>query len=170
MAGCATSLDQSARVFRLVDEEVGVVFPELDIDPITVKTVLSPYKAGKDGLRIAQGVPLPHIWVPYKVAGEAQECYIRYSELALTNTELSELESDPASIAKSLSELQIYSSSQSFNNAGENIIPVSGTESTGTGSGIINEHKESNIAGLKLAPRGALPSIRYLHEPLTDQP
>ena len=164
------SLDQGARVFRLVDEEVDVVFPELDIDPITVKTVLSPYKAGKDGLRIAQGVPLPHIWVPYKVAGEAQECYIHYSELALTNTELSELESDPASIAKSLSELQIYSSSQSFNNAGENIIPVSGTASTGIGSGIINEHKESNIAGLKLAPRGALPSIRYLHEPLTDQP
>ncbi|MGR5163521.1 hypothetical protein ACPV4X_16670 [Vibrio owensii] len=164
------SLDQGARVFRLVDEEVDVVFPELDIDPITVKTVLSPYKAGKDGLRIAQGVPLPHIWVPYKVAGEAQECYIHYSELALTNTELSELESDPASIAKSLSELQIYSSSQSFNNAGENITPVSGTASTGIGSGIINEHKESNIAGLKLAPRGALPSIRYLHEPLTDQP
>ncbi|MEZ9063193.1 MULTISPECIES: hypothetical protein [unclassified Vibrio] len=164
------SLDQGARVFRLVDEEVDVVFPELDIDPITVKTVLSPYKAGKDGLRIAQGVPLPHIWVPYKVAGEAQECYIHYSELALTNTELSELESDPASIAKSLSELQIYSSSQSFNNAGENIIPVSGTASTGIGSGIINEHKESNVAGLKLAPRGALPSIRYLHEPLTDQP
>jgi len=164
------SLDQGARVFRLMDEEVDVVFPELDIDPITVKTVLSPYKAGKDGLRIAQGVPLPHIWVPYKVAGEVQECYIHYSELALTHTELSELESDPASIAKSLSELQIYSSSQSFNNAGENIIPVSGTASTGIGSGIINVHKESNIAGLKLAPRGTLPSIRYLHEPLTDQP
>ncbi|MGR5391689.1 hypothetical protein [Vibrio crassostreae] len=164
------SLDQGARVFRLLDEEVDVVFPALNIDPVTVKTVLSPYKAGKDGLRIAQGVPLPHIWVPYKVAGEAQECYIHYSELALTNTELSELESDPASIAKSLSELQIYSSSQSFNNAGENIIPVSGTASTGIGSGIINEHKESNVAGLKLAPRGALPSIRYLHEPLTDQP
>ncbi|WP_228010459.1 hypothetical protein [Vibrio sp. OPT20] len=164
------SLDQGARVFRLLDEEVDVVFPELDIDPITVKTVLSPYKASKDGARIAQGVPLPHIWVPYKVAGGVQECYIHYSELALRNTELSELESDPASIAKSLSDLQIYSSSQSFDNAGENIIPVSGTASTGIGSGIINEHKESNVAGLKLAPRGALPSIRYLHEPLTDQP
>lgn len=164
------SLDQGARVFRLVDEEVDVVFPALDIAPITVKTVLSPFKAGNDDSRIAEGLPLPHIWIPYKVAGEVQQCYIHYSELPLSLTELSELENDPDAIAKSLSELKIYTSSQSFDNAGENIIPVAGTISTGTGCGIINEHKKTNIAGFKLAPRGALPTIRYLHEPLIDQP
>lgn len=164
------SLDQGARVFRLVDEEVDVVFPALDIAPITVKTVLSPFKAGNDDSRIAEGPPLPHIWIPYKVAGEVQQCYIHYSELPLSLTELSELENAPDAIAKSLSELKIYTSSQSFDNAGENIIPVAGTISTGTGCGIINEHNKTNIAGFKLAPRGALPTIRYLHEPLIDQP
>ncbi|WP_256113589.1 hypothetical protein [Vibrio campbellii] len=165
------NVDQSARVFRLTEEEVEVAFPTLDIEPITVKTVKSPSKAGDGDDRVAQGTPLPHIWVPYKINGEIQsECYLHYSPLQLTLAELSNLESDPSSIAKPLAELKVYSDSQSFDNTGTVIIPVGTAKESAFGAALINSFTQSNIAGFKMAPCGDLPTIRYLHEPLVDQP
>ena len=163
--------DQSARVFRLTEEEVDVAFPSLDIDPVTVKTVKSPSKAGGGDERVAQGIPLPHIWVPYKVNGAIQsECYLYYSPVQLTLSELSNLESDPGSMATSLSELKVYSESQSFDNAGTVIIPIAEAGENQFGAALINSFTQSNIAGFKMTPCSHLPTIRYLHEPLTDQP
>lgn len=166
----ALSTDQTARVFGLVDEEVEVIFTDLELEPFTLTTKESPFKAGTSGERIAQGVPLPHIWVPYKVGGEVQsECYLHYSAERLTLTQLSELESDPASIAEPLTDLEMYSSNQSFDNAGNLVRAVPKTNTQAASGALVNSQNNCNIAAVKMAPKGALPCLRYLYEEGVDQ-
>ncbi|WP_050568083.1 hypothetical protein [Vibrio azureus] len=156
---------------RFHHEEVDILFPTLEIDPIKIKTVKSPHKAGPEGGRLAQGFPLPNIWIPYKVSGEVQDgIYLYYSPQQLSESELSDLENDPDSIGTKLNELKIYSKTQSFDNVGKSVIAITETQSNAFEGTLINDYKASNIAGLKFTPRDALPSIRYLHEPWTDQP
>ncbi|WP_299142671.1 hypothetical protein [uncultured Vibrio sp.] len=50
------------------------------------------------------------------------------------------------------------------------IIPVGTAKESAFGAALINSFTQSNIAGFKMAPCGDLPTIRYLHEPLVDQP
>ncbi|MCG9595563.1 hypothetical protein L1D15_02380 [Vibrio sp. Isolate25] len=164
------STDQTARVFGLTDEEVEVVFTDLDLEPLTLMTKESPFKAGSITERISQGVPLPHIWVPYKVAGEVQsECYLHYSAERLTLTQLSELESDPASIAEPLTDLEMYSSNQSFDNAGDLVLAVPKTSTQAASGALVNSQNSCNIAAVKMTPKGALPYLRYLYEEGVDQ-
>jgi hypothetical protein len=73
-------------------------------------------------------------------------------------------------MATSLSELKVYSESQSFDNAGTVIIPIAEAGENQFGAALINSFTQSNIAGFKMTPCSHLPTIRYLHEPLTDQP
>jgi hypothetical protein len=56
---------------------------------------------------------MPHIWLPYKVVGEAQTLYMYHSSDQLSASELSKLES-AADMATELAGLDKYSSEQTF--------------------------------------------------------
>ncbi|MFA0511526.1 MULTISPECIES: hypothetical protein [unclassified Vibrio] len=103
-----------ARIFNLVEEEIEIVLTEYQ-PPISMKveTFLSPVDGSTEG-REAKGYSLPHIWVPYKVQGEPQDVYMFYSSNQLSNSQLSQLASDPGAQATKLVGLEAYSSEQSF--------------------------------------------------------
>ncbi|MCW8349262.1 hypothetical protein MD535_25095, partial [Vibrio sp. ZSDZ65] len=104
-----------ARVFNLVEEEVEIVMTGYEPQiKAKVETHLSPFNASSSGTRKAKGYPLPHIWLPYKVKGEPQDVYLAYSGKQLSESELSELESNPGSRATKATELDHYSSAKSF--------------------------------------------------------
>nr|WP_256867784.1 OmpA family protein [Vibrio parahaemolyticus] len=79
-----------------------------------IETNLSPINASSPVGRSAQGYPLPHIWLPYKIKGEPQEVYLAYNSKRLSESELSELESDPGTKAIKVTDLNHYSSEKSF--------------------------------------------------------
>ncbi|MGF1741349.1 hypothetical protein L4C34_09775 [Vibrio profundum] len=161
--------NQTSRVFGFTEEEVDVVFPELDLEPMTVATKPSPAKAGAGEERIAQGMPMPHVWVPYKIKGQTQqELYLHYSVKPLTLDQVSDLESDPASHAIKLSELASYSSAHSFSESGEVICALKPTDQKTKGAAQLNSLAKCNIAACKLTGAGR-PQIRYLWEPNVDQ-
>ncbi|HIF5543372.1 TPA: hypothetical protein ACX3A9_003573 [Vibrio parahaemolyticus] len=104
-----------ARVFNLVEEEVEIVMTGYEPQiKEKIETNLSPINASSPVGRSAQGYPLPHIWLPYKIKGEPQEVYLAYNSKRLSESELSELESDPGTKAIKVTDLNHYSSEKSF--------------------------------------------------------
>ncbi|MGI3104288.1 hypothetical protein ACRTEQ_15570 [Vibrio alginolyticus] len=104
-----------ARVFNLVEEEVEIVMTGYEPQiKEKIETNLSPINASSPVERSAQGYPLPHIWLPYKIKGESQEVYLAYNSKRLSESELSELESDPGTKAIKVTDLNHYSSEKSF--------------------------------------------------------
>ncbi len=104
-----------ARIFNLTEPEVEVVMTDYEPPKIfTVETLESPFKGSKEIPREATGRPMPHIWLPYKVVGEAQTLYMYHSSDQLSATELSKLESEAADMATELAGFDKYSSEQTF--------------------------------------------------------
>lgn len=167
------AIDETSRVFGFTEEKVEISFPNVEVEPIEMNTQASPFKAPKASEvseRGPEGFPLPHILVPYKIMGEVQsECYVYYSEEILTLTQLSELESDPASIATPLAELSSYSNSQSFAEAGEFIGELTEVPEGSAGAALINSQLQSNVARVCMGSSGKKITIKYLFETGTDQ-
>ncbi len=163
---CRSHLSESEnqRVFGLIEEEVELVFPNLDQEPLILKTLASPVKIGENHQRKADGRPVPHIWVPYKIQGEVQETiFLHYSEHPLTNEQLADLEADPESVAIPLNDLNQYSASQSFSVSGDNIVSLAQPKAGESVQALLNVQQESNIAGVKLPKLGGL-VIEYREE------
>ncbi len=80
-------------------------------------------------LRKAEGYPLPHLWLPYKIAGEAQTAdkgvALLYSRAALPWNVIKNIETDYDSYKTLISadELKSYSVNQSFDNQ-NNIVAI----------------------------------------------
>ncbi|MFW7526304.1 hypothetical protein ACODM8_19510 [Vibrio ostreicida] len=162
--------EQTACVSGLLEKTVDVVFPALEARPVTLATHVSHDKGGEHGRRVAEGVPLSTICVPYKVAGERQsECYLYYSGTPLSLTQIADLERDPAALAVPLAELAMYSRTQSFANAGQSVSAVPDSLQVGGRKAPDNEHLGRNIAAVKVSLNGHRPSLRYLYEPDADK-
>lgn len=163
------SENETERVFGLIEEEVELVFPYLDLEPITLKTLPSPRRVDQANQREADGMPLPHIWVPYKLKGEVQDSlFLHYSEQALSNDQVTALEADPASCAIPLSELSQYSESQAFSESGDKVLCLSHPAQGVSGGALLNAQHKTNIAGVNLPNSGGL-VIEYRKELTADE-
>ncbi|GLT19882.1 hypothetical protein GCM10007938_36650 [Vibrio zhanjiangensis] len=164
------SENETERVFGLVEKEVELVFPHLDREPITLKTLSSPHRVDQGNQRKPDGVPLPHIWVPYKLKGEVQDSlFLHYSEQALSNDQVMALEADPVSCAIPLSELSHYSESQAFSESGDKVLCLSHPAQGASGGALLNAQHKTNIAGVNLPNSGGL-VIEYRKELAVDEP
>ncbi|MBN3573694.1 hypothetical protein [Vibrio neptunius] len=103
-----------ARVFNIIQEEIEVVLTDFDPQVVVkVATKPSPFTGATPNYREAEGHPLPHIWIPYKILGEQQSVSLYYSESQLSLQQLAAFESDPSQ-ATELTDIEHYSSTQSF--------------------------------------------------------
>ncbi|MGR5094560.1 hypothetical protein ACPV5O_05195 [Vibrio maritimus] len=162
------ALDETARVFGLTAEEVDIEFPDITHDPLTLTTQLSPKTAFDSEVRHAEGKPMPHIWVPYKIKSDVQsELYLHYSPEQLTLTQIEQLETSDKNGSISLSELSTYSQARSFEQAVSPIRSVPKSVVMDRKSSVILNQQDSNIAAVALSAV-AVPRIRYLHEPSVD--
>ncbi len=164
------------RVFGLTEDKVEVKVEDCSDDGSTysteIDTVESPFKAGRKVLREAEGRPLPHIWVPYKVLGEVQaDLKAMYCREQLTTSQLSKLESEEDDRLVALTELAAYSDSQAFDPSqsivSEVILP---TSAEGKTPSLLAGQLDSNIAALYL--NSPAPSIRFKYriDASCDQP
>lgn len=160
---------EQARVFNLVAEEVELKFVDFEHDEILLETHESPIKNQASNEREAMSYPMPHVWLPYKILGEIQtDCYVSYSQTALSDTEISSLESNYANIAVSIEEMSVYSQQQAFDR--EHIYTLPMAKNTSFGSHIINEQNGSNIAAITVMPPKNQITLRYRICSTTDQP
>jgi hypothetical protein len=160
---------EQARVFNLVDEEVEVRFIDFKHDEIKVATHESPIKNQTGSEREACGYPMPHIWLPYKILGEVQEdCYLHYSPLQLSDSEIVLLEDNYKDVSVSLAEMTSYSKQQTFD--GESIYSIPTIEPQEFASQIVNAQADCNIAAITVMPPKNQITLRYRICSTTDQP
>ncbi|WP_375320733.1 hypothetical protein [Aliivibrio logei] len=160
---------EQARVFNLLDEEVEVRFIDFKHDEIKVATHESPIKNQTGSEREACGYPMPHIWLPYKILGEVQEdCYLHYSPLQLSDSEIVLLEDNYKDVSVSLAEMTSYSKQQTFD--GESIYSIPTIEPQEFASQIVNAQADCNIAAITVMPPKNQITLRYRICSTTDQP
>ena len=104
------SENETERVFGLIEEEVELVFPHLDLEPITLKTPLSP-QSWSGNQRKPMGATATYL--PYNSKVRWFVVFV-LSEQALSKDQVMALEADPALCAIPFSELSHYSESRFF--------------------------------------------------------
>ncbi|MCG7499866.1 hypothetical protein MHO82_23645 [Vibrio sp. Of7-15] len=155
-----------AIIHSLTEETVTVTLTEHpETPPFELTTVESPVSGGVKQLREAEGAPLPHVWLPYKIQGEAQsDLFAYYSAEQLSLTELNKLEESPAELGVSLAELENYSAQQAFDSNADIIAPLCmpdiGTEDM-SHQGLIASQLDKNIASMYLNEVKPVIRIRY---------
>jgi len=153
-----------ARIFGLQDEEVDVLLPEIS-SSVRVATTESPSRGGKIVYREAEGFPMPHIWLPYKIAGEVQDTlYAVHRTKQLSLSELSKLEDNHTESATQLTGLASYSDMQAFDpeetTISSLVLPTDNAEHP-KNYRLISSQLEDNIAAAYLSPPGGFIEFRY---------
>lgn len=147
---------------------MGIRFPNIDHEPLTIATEASPAKVKSTEKRIVQGLSNPHILIPYKVNGEVQDtCYLYYSEEMLDENKLSWLEDNHTTAAVPLSDLSTYSQQQSF--SGDTVFNIPMVESGLPASANINMRVDTGIAAVHTPPASQTLTLSYLVCQATDQ-
>ncbi|ACY53142.1 hypothetical protein VEA_000454 [Vibrio antiquarius] len=161
-------INEQARVFSLLAEEVEVKFAGFAHEQMMVSTHPSPMKASSAPSDEVLGYPLPHIWLPYKIKGECQDVYLYYSPQALSDGAVSELESNYQSMAISLSEMSDYSSSKDFTL--QTVFKLPKLSENQKVKAVVNEQSNCNVAAVNIPPPGSEIILRYRVLGSTDQP
>ncbi|WP_085343956.1 hypothetical protein [Vibrio sp. ArtGut-C1] len=161
-------INEQARVFSLVAEEVEIKFAGFEHEQLMISTHPSPMKASGAPSDEVLGYPLPHIWLPYKVKGECQDVYLYYSSQALSDGAVSELESNYQSMAISLSEMSDYSSSKGFTL--QTVFKLPTLSESQKVKAVVNEQNNCNVAAVNIPPPGSEIILRYRVLGSTDQP
>ena len=155
-----------AIIHSLTEETVMVTLTEHpETPPFELATVESPVSGGVKQCREAEGAPLPHVWLPYKIQGEAQmDLFAYYSAEQLSLTELNKLEESPAELGVSLTQLAKYSAQQAFDSNADIIAPLCmpdiASEDMGH-KGLIASQLDKNIASMYLNEVKPVIRIRY---------
>jgi hypothetical protein len=161
-------INEQARVFSLVAEEVEIKFAGFEHEQLMISTHPSPMKASSAPSDEVLGYPLPHIWLPYKIKGECQNVYLYYSSQALSDGAVSELESNYQSMAISLSEMSDYSSSKGFTL--QTVFKLPTLSESQKVKAVVNEQNNCNVAAVNIPPPGSEIILRYRVLGSTDQP
>ena len=161
-------INEQARVFSLVAEEIEIKFAGFEHEQLMVSTHPSPMKASSASSDEVLGYPLPHIWLPYKVKGECQDVYLYYSSQALNDGAVSELESNYQSMAIPLSEMSDYSSSKGFTL--QTVFKLPELSESQKVKAVVNEQNNCNVAAVNIPPPGSEIILRYRVLSSTDQP
>ncbi|MCA2413634.1 hypothetical protein [Vibrio chemaguriensis] len=165
-----------ARVFGLTAEEVEVVVAGWPNEGETytelLQTELSPFKAGSKTKREPLGVPLPHIWLPYKINGSVQsDVALYYSRAQLNTQQLNELKSGNNEKAVEV-DLCDYSSAHNFDASSEPVIslPNLDTQVPSKSDYNIVSQKEQGVAAVVVNSPSEGIVITYKSNPQCDQP
>ncbi|MEZ8103280.1 hypothetical protein [Vibrio bivalvicida] len=161
-------INEQARVFSLVAEEVEVKFVGFEHEQLMVSTHPSPMKASSTPSDEVLGYPLPHIWIPYKIKGECQGVYLYYASQALSDDAISELESNYESMAVSLAEASDYSSTQGFTQ--QTVFALPELSERQKVKAVVNVQNDCNVAAVTIPPPGSEIILRYRVLSSTDQP
>ncbi|MDN2667913.1 hypothetical protein OW495_14375 [Vibrio sp. 14N.309.X.WAT.E.F5] len=161
-------INEQARVFSLVAEEVEIKFVGFEHEQLMVPTHPSPMKASSTLSDEVLGYPLPHIWIPYKIKGECQGVYLYYASQALSDAAISELESNYESMAVSLAETSDYSSNQEFTQ--QTVFALPELSESQKVNAVVNVQNDCNVAAVNIPPPGSEILLRYRVLSSTDQP
>ncbi|OMO25550.1 hypothetical protein [Vibrio lentus] len=161
-------INEQARVFSLVAEEVEIKFVGFEHEQLMVPTHPSPMKASSTLSDEVLGYPLPHIWIPYKIKGECQGVYLYYASQALSDAAISELESNYESMAVSLAETSDYSSNQEFTQ--QTVFALPQLSESQKVNAVVNVQNDCNVAAVNIPPPGSEIILRYRVLSSTDQP
>ncbi|EPE2683818.1 MULTISPECIES: hypothetical protein [Vibrio] len=165
-----------ARVFGLTAEEVEVVVASWPNEGETytelLQTELSPFKAGSKTKREHLGVPLPHIWLPYKINGSVQsDVALFYSRTQLNTQQLNELKSGNNEKAVKVN-LSDYSSAHNFDASSEPVISLPNLDTQAPSKSdynIISQNEQGVAAAVVNSPSEGI-VITYKSNPQCDQP
>ncbi|EMQ4276345.1 hypothetical protein WG940_000531 [Vibrio alginolyticus] len=165
-----------ARVFGLTAEEVEVVVAGWPNEGETytelLQTELSPFKAGSKTKREHLGVPLPHIWLPYKINGSVQsDVALFYSRTQLNTQQLNELKSGNNEKAVKVN-LSDYSSAHNFDASSEPVISLPNLDTQAPSKSdynIISQNEQGVAAAVVNSPSEGI-VITYKSNPQCDQP
>ncbi|EPA0529894.1 hypothetical protein ACQZND_001326 [Vibrio alginolyticus] len=165
-----------ARVFGLTAEEVEVVVAGWPNEGETytelLQTELSPFKAGSKTKREPLGVPLPHIWLPYKINGSVQsDVALFYSRTQLNTQQLNELKSGNNEKAVKVN-LSDYSSAHNFDASSEPVISLPNLDTQAPSKSdynIISQNEQGVTAAVVNSPSEGI-VITYKSNPQCDQP
>lgn len=165
-----------ARVFGLTAEEVEVVVADWSNEGETytelLQTELSPFKAGSKTKREPIGVPLPHIWLPYKINGSVQsDVALYYSRAQLNTQQLNELKSGNNEKAVKV-DLSDYSSAHNFDASSEPVISLPNFDTQAPSKSDYNavSQKEQGVAAAVVNSPSEGIVITYKSNPQCDQP
>ncbi|EGQ9575972.1 hypothetical protein QNE77_004173 [Vibrio alginolyticus] len=165
-----------ARVFGLTAEEVEVVVAGWPNEGETytelLQTELSPFKAGSKTKREPLGVPLPHIWLPYKINGSVQsDVALYYSRAQLNTQQLNELKSGNNEKAIKV-DLSDYSFAHNFDASSEPVISLPNLDTQAPSKSdynIISQNEQGVAAAVVNSPSEGI-VITYKSNPQCDQP
>ncbi|MBS9945050.1 hypothetical protein J4H64_01230 [Vibrio alginolyticus] len=165
-----------ARVFGLTAEEVEVVVAGWPNEGETytelLQTELSPFKAGSKTKREPLGVPLPHIWLPYKINVSVQsDVALFYSRTQLNTQQLNELKSGNNEKAVKVN-LSDYSSAHNFDASSEPVISLPNLDTQAPSKSdynIISQNEQGVAAAVVNSPSEGI-VITYKSNPQCDQP
>ncbi|HHX8374975.1 TPA: hypothetical protein ACVOZC_003997 [Vibrio alginolyticus] len=165
-----------ARVFGLTAEEVEVVVAGWPNEGETytelLQTELSPFKAGSKTKREPLGVPLPHIWLPYKINDSVQsDVALFYSRTQLNTQQLNELKSGNNEKAVKVN-LSDYSSAHNFDASSEPVISLPNLDTQAPSKSdynIISQNEQGVAAAVVNSPSEGI-VITYKSNPQCDQP
>ncbi|HCE3102678.1 TPA: hypothetical protein NG516_001574 [Vibrio parahaemolyticus] len=165
-----------ARVFGLTAEEVEVVVADWPNEGETyrelLQTELSPFKAGSKTKREPLGVPLPHIWLPYKINGSVQsDVALYYSRAQLNTQQLNELKSGSNEKAVKV-DLSDYSSAHNFDASSEPVISLPNLDTqvlSKSDYNVVSQKEQGVAAAVVNSPSEGI-VITYKSNPQCDQP
>ncbi|PTO67444.1 hypothetical protein [Vibrio splendidus] len=165
-----------ARVFGLTAEEVEVVVADWPNEGETytelLQTELSPFKAGSKTKREPLGVPLPHIWLPYKINGSVQsDVALYYSRAQLNFQQLNELKSGNNEKAVKV-DLSDYSSAHNFDASSEPVISLPNLDTQAPSKSdynVVSQKEQGVAAAVVNSPTEGI-VITYKSNPQCDQP
>ncbi|HHF0535375.1 MULTISPECIES: hypothetical protein [Vibrio] len=165
-----------ARVFGLTAEEVEVVVAGWPNEGETytelLQTELSPFKAGSKTKREPLGVPLPHIWLPYKINGSVQsDVALFYSRTQLNTQQLNELKSGNNEKAVKVN-LSDYSSAHNFDASSEPVISLPNLDTqvlSKSDYNVVSQKEQGVAAAVVNSPSEGI-VITYKSNPQCDQP
>ncbi len=160
-----------ARVFDLTEEKVIIELPQTPTHySIELETTESLFGSKQSYIRPVSGHALPHIWVPYKIAGQPQILYAYHSLSQLTDDQLSELASNPETMAQRIEGLDSYTELQQFNDDGVSAIALKSSLLSQALPTSIEKQSEQGIAALFISSPQDEIVFAYCQHPTVDEP
>ncbi|WP_413111676.1 hypothetical protein [Thaumasiovibrio sp. DFM-14] len=180
----------------LDDESIDVTFTSSMADGVRYTFVRSfeTLEASQSGYvsvkREAQGKPMPHVWVPYKINGEQQKIRLVFSAEQLNEGDLELVVNSPEELpvnCYSLDELELYSTQQNFESESQHLfqcgecnadylrkpgeaIRLDNARLLCADSGVLAENRAENIAHWAMAPPPRELYIQYQFDDKVDCP
>ncbi len=158
-----------ARVFDLSEDKVIVKLPQTHYS-IELDTRESLFGSKQNEIRSVSGHALPHIWLPYKIAGQPQTLYAYHSLSQLIDNQLSELASNPETMAQLIEGLDCYTESQKLLNDESPTIALQSSVFDQALPSSIEKQSEQGIAALLISSPPNEIVFGYCRHPAVDEP